>query len=169
MKRFVALTGLGVMLSGCGNKLNEFEYADITQQANVVLIDECTSVYMNDYCKILKNGDVVYFDTTFESDIIINPEDELDYTMRDISVGVSYDSYVETDTSTYNRMEYMQETTMEIKKSMRKHGLGDNAIYVMQDANGDLVFRMTNGKVDYIYFDTKEAKEIYDNHIAEQE
>ena len=63
---------------------------------------------MNDYCKILKNGDVVYFDTTFESDIIINPEDELDYTMRDISVGVSYDSYVETDTSTYNRMEYMQ-------------------------------------------------------------
>ncbi len=49
---------------------------------------------MKRFVALTKNGDVVYFDTTFESDIIINPEDELDYTMRDISVGVSYDSLI---------------------------------------------------------------------------
>lgn len=169
MKRFIVLAGLGVMLSGCGNKLNEFEYADITQQANVVLIEECTNVYGDDYCKILKNGDVVYFDTIFEPDVIINPKDDFESELRDFKVAIRYDSFVETDTSTYSFIESMQESITSMQKDMRKHGLGDNAIYVMQDSNGDLVFRMTNGKIDYNYFDNKEAKVIYEEYIAEQE
>ena len=163
-KSLFILVGLGGILSGCSKKLNDFEYADITQQVNVTLLDWCTSSYFGNYCKILKNGDIVYFDALFESDMIINPKSETDYMMKIISVVSGYESLGQIETSTYD-IEEIQEMITLMKKDMKKHGLGDNLIYVMQDANGDLVFRMTNGKVDYNYFDSDEAREIYENYL----
>ena len=32
---------------------------------------------------------------------------------------------------------------------------------MIQDMHGDLLLRVTNGKVDYNYFTTKEAQKIY--------
>lgn len=122
----------------------------------------------DDYLRLLKNNDIVYFDTKFEERVIVKPKDELEFIMRDSAVGVYYDNFVETDTTTYNEVEYIQEGLKTVQKHLRKYGY-NNVIYVIQDANGDLVFRATNGEVDYNYFDTKEAKKIYEDYMSEKE
>lgn len=163
MERLIIL--LVLILVGCSNKLNEFEFADAIEQASFA---QLLGLDDDDYFRLLKNNDIVYFDTKFEEKVIVKPKDEFEFIMRDSAVGVYYDSFVETETTTYNEIEYIQEGSKNVQKHLRKYGY-NNVIYVIQDANGDLVFRATNGEVDYNYFDTKEAKKIYEDYMSKKE
>lgn len=167
MKKGYLLLVITMLLTGCGNKLNEFEYADAEQQASFALLVGVDNSSDN-YFRLLKNNDVVYFDTTFEDEVIVNPKGEFETTSREVIVGVYYDNFIETETTTYNEVEYIQKGSKNAQKNMRKYGYDSNFIYVMRDANNDLVFRMTNGEIDYNYFETKEAKKIYEGYINEE-
>lgn len=158
MKRLmVSCMGL-MMLVGCGNKLNEFNYADIDEQSKLLLIETCSTSKSFGYCKVLSNGDIVYFSKSHESDIIVNSDSN---EVLEERIYDNYEDFVDVGNGNPVYLENAVAQSLFIKEQMDEFGLDGNGIYVIQDMHGDLLLRVTNGKVDYNYFTTKEAQKIY--------
>lgn len=172
MNRFLVLIGLVLILTGCNNKMNEFEYADATEQDKVSLLEMCN--YPTDgYCKALKDGSIVYFDTIFINESIVAVAESK---YEDVNLPVERDicQYAKQKLSEDSK-EYITffatEFTNYMFKEMRKNGLDGKAIYVVKDINDDLILRSTNGKIEYNYFDSNEfndndAEKMYNDCIS---
>ncbi len=173
--KFIIITIITVLLSGCTPnvaKLNEFKFAPLEKQLTFELIGMCQSKFDSNYCKLLENDDVVYFDTSLSNEIIINPTDEESKKERDLTVAFNYSLYNsdldnQLGDEDYSLLQAIKEASEAGYKAMKTLGLGNNFIYVIQDANGDLIYRATNGTVDYNYFDSREAKKIYDERLGD--
>lgn len=162
MKRLMLLLGMVLMLSGCGNKLNEFEYADVDEQSKLLLIETCSMDKIFGFCKVLSNGDIVYFSNSHELEVIVDTDS------NEEGLYNNYEYFVNVGDKNPVYLENAVVQSLSIKEQMDKFNLNGDGIYVIQDMNGDLLLRVTNGKVDYNYFTTKEAKKIYEQGIEEE-
>lgn len=175
MKRLIVLLGLIVMLAGCGNKLNEFEYADEIVQGKAENIELCNYALASKqgYCKVLKDESVVYFDSVFVNEAVITVANSKN---QDVTLPIEknicrYAKQKNYESSKELIADFVTQLTEHLAGEMRVIGLSGDAIYVIQDMNGDLILRSTNGDIEYNYFDSKDfddnyAEKMYNDCIA---